>query len=136
MANVPSMPHDRRKLIFARLQEREQLIDPSIGFSYCCSVASYQYAIDRWKLQSARHQRQREYAAPRRGRAHSRLLPGLGSFMSEIEAFRDRATQARRMAAYTSDRRTRVILEVLSDEIEQKIIATERRFLRDNGAES
>jgi len=56
--------------------------------------------------------------------------------MSEIEAFRDRATQARRMAAYTSDRRTRVILEVLSDEIEQKIIATERRFLRDNGAES
>jgi len=56
--------------------------------------------------------------------------------MSEIEAFRDRDTQARRMAAYTSDRRTRVILEVLSDEIEQKIIATERRFLRDNGAES
>ena len=47
--------------------------------------------------------------------------------MSEVEAFHGRATQARRMAAYTTDRRIRIILQVLLDEIEQKITAIERR---------
>jgi len=47
--------------------------------------------------------------------------------MSEIETFHGRAAQARQMAAYTTDRRIRVILQVLLDEIEQKITAIERR---------
>lgn len=46
--------------------------------------------------------------------------------MVEIESFRGRAAQARQMAAYTADRRVRVMLEVLLDQLEQKITAIER----------
>jgi hypothetical protein len=51
--------------------------------------------------------------------------------MSEIEKFLDHAIQARRMAAYTTDQRIRVILELLSDELEQEITTLEHRQASD-----
>jgi hypothetical protein len=56
--------------------------------------------------------------------------------MSETEIFHGRVTQARQMAAYTMDRRIRVILQVMLDEIEQKITLIERRQALDARAET
>jgi hypothetical protein len=41
--------------------------------------------------------------------------------MRTIETFRAHAAQARQLAPYTSDRRTRLLLEILADQLEQKI---------------
>jgi hypothetical protein len=51
--------------------------------------------------------------------------------MNEIEKFRDHAIQVRRMAAYTTDQKIRVVLELLSDDLEQKITAIEHRQASD-----
>jgi hypothetical protein len=53
--------------------------------------------------------------------------------MNEIERFRDHATQARRMATYATDQRIRLVLEILSDELEEKITEIERRQAIDAG---
>jgi hypothetical protein len=47
--------------------------------------------------------------------------------MSDLDKFRGHAIQARRLAPYTADKRTRIILELLSEELELKIAEIERR---------
>lgn len=68
-------------------------------------------------------ERQREFASGRYAR--SRLLPGHP--MSDLDGFRGHATQARQLARCTTDKRVRTILEILSDELEQKITDIESR---------
>ena len=41
--------------------------------------------------------------------------------MSDLDRFRGHAAQARRLAPYTADKRIRIILELLLEELEQKI---------------
>jgi hypothetical protein len=47
--------------------------------------------------------------------------------MSDLDKFRCHAIQARRLVPYTADKPTRIILELLSEELELKIAEIERR---------